>query len=123
MTHQQQIADTISTANALAVNTLSDAAYRRQLEAETRRVAAGLKPGKIDTPALCDLYYVGKDYWYSGACDHVRRPSFTWRGCRYRLESTITGQLRVFCESGRVSIKGSHGSATQDQYERAGHAR
>lgn len=100
-----------------------DAIYRCQLEAESRHVAEGLKPSREATPALCDLYFAGKAWWYSGKCDHARRPSFTWRGCRYRLESTITGQLRVFCESGRVSIKGNHGSATQDQCERAGHAR
>jgi len=100
-----------------------DTIYRCQLEAESRRVAEGLKPSREATPALCDLYYAGKDYWYSGACDYARRPSFTWRGCRYRLESTITGQLRVFCESGSVRITGSHGGAMQDDYVRAGHAR
>lgn len=124
MTHQQQTADAIAPAKSLAVNALSDAAYRRQLEAETRRVAAGQT--RIDgesTPALCDLYFAGKDYWYSGTCDRARRPSFTWCGRRYRLEGCGFEQLRVFCESGRVSIKGNYGSATQDQYEGANHAR
>lgn len=121
MTHQQQTS--IAMANALAINTMSDTAYRGQLEAESRCVADGLKPSSDATPALCDLYFAGKDYWYSGTCDRARRPSFTWRGRRYRLEGCGFEQLRVFCESGRVSIKGNYGSATQDQYEGSSHAR